>query len=106
MKTLYLIRHGETIEGKQRVILGQKGGTLSSKGKMEIKKIALKIGTDKFDPKNTVIISSNLRRARDSALILRKILDCKIIYDPLLQERVAGKIKGKKGKENYMKTKE
>lgn len=82
MKTLYLIRHGETKEGKKGIILGRKGGVLSQKGKLEMRKTVLKIKKRGLNPKDTIIISSDLRRAKGSFLILKKILGYKIIYNP------------------------
>jgi len=94
---LILIRHGETKEGKKGVLLGRLPGILSVKGKKEIKTVAEKIKKSKLDPE--IIFSSDLNRAKQSAIIISKILVLKIKYDKLLRERAGGIAEGKKEKE-------
>lgn len=102
---LILARHGETIEGEKDIILGQMGGNLSAKGKIESKKIANFIKKEKINP--NLIISSDLKRAKETAQIISKILNLPINYNKLVRERSAGIIQGKKEKsidwKNYEK---
>jgi len=94
---LILIHHGETEEGKKGILLGRLPGTLSKKGKQEIKIVAQKI--KKLESKPEIIFSSDLKRAEQSAKIISKILKLKIKYDTLLRERNGGIDEGKKEKE-------
>jgi len=94
---LILIRHGETKEGKRGIILGQMPGTLSIKGKATAKQIASFIKSTDINP--SVIFSSDLRRAKETAEIITKTLKLPIKYDQLLRERSAGQVEGKSEKE-------
>jgi broad specificity phosphatase PhoE len=100
-----LIKHGEAKEGKRGILLGRLPGTLSAKGKKEMKIAALKIKKTVSSPE--MIFSSDLNRAKQSAIIISKILKLKVTYDKLLRERAGGIAEGKKEKEinweNYEK---
>lgn len=91
---LILVRHGETKEGKNGIILGRLGGNLSAKGILEAKEISEKIKEMKF--KNSYIISSDLKRAKDTAKIISKETGLQIEFDELLREQGAGIAEGKK----------
>lgn len=94
---LILIRHGETIEGQKGIILGHMPGTLSDAGFKEMKAVAKKIKEKDLDPE--LIISSDTKRAKQSAEALSKHLGIKVIYDKLLRERAGGVAEGKKAEE-------
>lgn len=95
--TLLLVKHGETTEGKRGVILGHKGGTLSPKGKKEIEVISKRIKKIvDGSPKKIIIVSSDLKRAAQSAQIIRKAFGAPIVYNALLRERGAGVAEGKR----------
>jgi len=102
---IIIIRHGETKESKKGIILGQLPGTLSLKGELEVKKIAEIIKSKKLRP--TLIFSSNLKRAKETAKIISKKLYLPVKYEKLLRERHAGIAQGKKEGEidweNYKK---
>ncbi len=55
--SIYLIRHGETVEGKNRVLLGHHNGVLSYEALSQSKEVARKIGGVEK------IITSDLSRA-------------------------------------------
>ena len=93
---LILIKHGETVEGRKDIILGQMGGNLSAKGKIESRKIANFIKKEKLNPVS--IVSSDLKRAKETAKIISKILNLPIKYNKLTRERSAGITQGKKEK--------
>jgi broad specificity phosphatase PhoE len=100
-----LIRHGETKEGKKGIILGRLPGVLSAKGKKEMEAAAKKIKKSKLEPE--IIFSSDLNRAKQSAIIISKTLGLKVKCDKLLRERAGGIAEGKSDKEidweNYEK---
>jgi len=91
---LILIRHGETIEGKKGILLGKMPGHLSDAGFKEMKAMSKKIKEKDLDPE--LIISSDNKRAQQSAEILSKNLGIKVVYDKLLRERGGGVAEGKK----------
>jgi len=91
---LILLKHGETLEGKKDIILGQLGGNLSPKGKIESKKIA-KVIRKRKKLKPRLIISSDLKRTKQTAQTISKMLHLPIRYDRLIRERHAGTAQGK-----------
>lgn len=90
---LILLRHGETEEEKNGIILGRMPGTLSKEGKGQAKKVAKEIEKMNLHPE--VIITSDLARAADYAAIIGHELNLKIELEPLARERSAGVAEGK-----------
>ena len=90
---IYLVRHGETFEGNQGIILGNMPGTLADSGKIYAKNVGSYIST--LVPKPQQIVSSDLRRAVATAEIISKITDIQLSFEPLLRERSAGVVEGK-----------
>ena len=70
--TLYIVRHGQTEENLQRILQGHMPGTLTEKGKDEVRKAAELLS--KEGVKFTRIVSSDLRRAMYSANIISERL--------------------------------
>lgn len=90
---LILVRHGKTKESEKGVLLGSLPGNLSQEGKEQMKLVAQEIKNKGMVP--DIIISSDLKRTKDSATILSKELGVKVIYNPLLRERKGGITEGK-----------
>ena len=57
---LIIVRHGETNENVQKIVQGQKLGSLSERGWKQTKLLAERLKDEKVD----IIISSDLERAR------------------------------------------
>lgn len=89
---LILLRHGETEEEKEGIILGQLPGTLSDKGGKQAWKAAEIIKL--VNPRPEIIISSDLARAANYATIIGRELNLKIELEPLTRERSAGEVEG------------
>lgn len=89
---LYLLRHGETEEGKKNIILGQLPGTLTDAGKKYAQKAGELINTLSLPPNK--IIASDLNRTKDTAEIISGITGISVIFDPLLRERRGGDAEG------------
>jgi broad specificity phosphatase PhoE len=89
---IFLIRHGETLENRNRIIQGSLPGHLSGNGKQQCKSLALKLLEHApFDQ----IISSDLERARETAdIISKEIPPCPIILEKKLRERNYGSLEG------------
>ncbi len=91
---LILLRHGETEEERNGVILGHLPGTLSKEGKTRAKRVAETI--KKMDLHPEIIITSDLARAADYAAIIGQKLNLRIRVDILVRERGAGAAEGKR----------
>lgn len=90
--TLFLVRHGETIENKQMILQGHLPGHLTQTGKDQIATTANNLL--KYNVQFNCIISSDLKRAIDSAQIISKTIPLTIYPTPLLRERNWGPFTG------------
>jgi alpha-ribazole phosphatase len=90
-----IVRHGETEEAQRGVACGHIGGNLSEEGVMQAKKVAERLKDEKFD----VIISSDLKRALDTATEIAKHHGENILTSKNLREIDLGKYNGKKKKD-------
>ncbi|MCK5812212.1 MAG: histidine phosphatase family protein [Clostridiales bacterium] len=88
---VYLIRHGETMWNKKKIVQGHMNSELSSKGKSQAKAVGEKLKDYNFD----VIYSSDLDRAIDTANYINEHHNQVIIFDELLRERGLGILEGK-----------
>ncbi len=90
---LILTRHGETVENRNGILQGQKFGTLSKKGVMQAKKLALRLKNKKID----AVYSSDLARAKNTAKeILAFHPKTPLHLSKNLRETFLGKYAGKK----------
>ena len=92
MMTIYIVRHGQTEENLQRILQGHMPGTLTEKGKEQVRKAAELLSKEGI--KFTRLISSDLKRAMDSAQIISDKLNLPIIPMEILRERDWGKFTG------------
>jgi len=89
---LIVARHGETIENANGIIQGQQHGCLSEKGIKQAKMLASRLKNEKIE----VIFCSDLNRAKDTAMEVKKLHpNAEIIFSKLLRERYFGEIEGK-----------
>lgn len=77
MSLIYLVRHGETSWNRKEVFRGRKDIALSERGKKEAEAIAGALLKEEID----FIISSPLKRARETATPLARIKKLKLIVD-------------------------
>lgn len=90
MTTLYLVRHGETVDNVNQILQGQTGGTLTPKGirqAEEVKERMRHLDIDAF-------VSSDLKRAYDTCAIIAEPHDKEIETTHLLRERNWGGFTG------------
>lgn len=98
MKTVYLTRHGETVENKKGIYIGNSHGTLSNEGLRQAEKLG-----DYLKSKNCkIILTSDLRRSYKTARLINKKINSRIVKLPDLRERSIGSWAGVK-KENFYK---
>jgi broad specificity phosphatase PhoE len=89
---LFIIRHGETEENRDKIIQGHLPGRLSELGKQQARDAGKKLL--KYGPFDQ-IISSDLERAKQTAFLISKELPpCKIRHEKRLRERFYGSLQG------------
>lgn len=98
MTKIYLVRHGETNWNVQGIIQGQTDVPLNDIGKHQALQCGEYLSKKDFD----MIISSPLKRAKESAEIINGILNLPIIYNENLKERYFGIAEGN-SKNNLIK---
>ncbi|MGI6686150.1 MAG: alpha-ribazole phosphatase [Bacillota bacterium] len=91
MTLLYLIRHGETEFNAKKACYGWIDCSLNQKGFQQAQKVAELLKDVSFD----VVISSPLKRARETAAIVSKVSSEEIILDERLKELNFGSWEGK-----------
>ena len=90
---IYLVRHGETIEGEQNRILGQLGGNLNQKGIQFANDVGIFLKQGEYNIEK--IYTSDLKRAIDTTKIITSHLGVPFESYKILEERAAGDVEGK-----------
>ena len=90
--TIYIVRHGETEENINAILQGHMPGTLTEKGKDLVRTTAQQLA--KTSVRFTRIVTSDLKRAMDSAQFIADELHIPIIPMEILRERDWGKFTG------------
>lgn len=91
MTTLYLVRHGETMENTAHILQGHMPGNLTELGIYQVEILRNEIKSIQFK----TLICSDLKRCIDTASILNKTWNLPIQTTPLLRERDWGSFTGK-----------
>ena len=91
MTTLYLARHGETIDNANKIMQGQTQGRLTDNGRKQAAELADRLAAVHLD----AIISSDLRRAIDTASTVAATRGLVVTTTPLLRERDWGSFTGR-----------
>jgi len=86
---IFLIRHGET-EGNAFRIVQRPDSPLSARGVVQAERLARRLARESI----AQIVSSDLARAMTTARHLRDVTGVPLAFDPLLQERNFGDIRG------------
>lgn len=89
---LHIVRHGETVENLQRILQGHMPGTLTEKGIEQAHKAVESLSM--MDEHFSCIVSSDLKRTVDTAMIIAGRLDLAVEKMPILRERDWGKCTG------------
>lgn len=87
---LIIVRHGETIENRDKITQGQTHGRLSKTGILQSKKLAKRLVNEPID----LVYCSDLRRCKQTLKPLLKIRKLKVTYTKLLRERDKGIFNG------------
>lgn len=91
MTQLYLVRHGETVDNARQLMQGQSQGCLNDTGREQATALRDELQSVTFD----AIVSSDLRRAVQTAEILAAPHHLSVITTPLLRERDWGDFTGR-----------
>ncbi len=99
---IYIVRHGQTEENNQKILQGHLPGTLTEQGKEQVRLAAESLAQRNVDYK--CIVSSDLKRAMDSASIIAERLNLPVVPMEILRERDWGEYTGitiQEGKAKY-----
>lgn len=92
---ILLIRHGEATHHTEHLTGGWTDSSLTEKGKYQMQLLAAKLAKDFSSNKaQTRILSSDLRRAKDSAEIIADVLHEKVETETFLREKNNGQAAG------------
>ena len=91
MTTLYFMRHGETVDNVNQIMQGQTQGELNERGILQ----AQELSEEWKDREINVIVSSDLKRAVDTAAIVAAPHGLEVVKTPLLRERDWGDFTGR-----------
>ena len=92
MKTiLYLVRHGETVDNANQVMQGQTQGRLNDVGVEQARLLSDELAGKYFD----AVVSSDLKRAVDTAIIIAEPHGLEVETTELLRERDWGSFTGR-----------
>lgn len=91
MTTLYLVRHGETVDNAAQILQGQRQGELNEKGIKQAKEVCEKMKDSDID----AFISSDLKRSYDTCKIIAAPHHKEVESTSLIRERDWGDFTGK-----------
>lgn len=91
MTTLYLVRHGETVDNVNHIMQGQTQGELTERGREQAREVAARMAAVHID----AFVSSDLRRAVDTCRIIAGPHGMDVLTTPLLRERDWGGFTGR-----------
>ncbi len=89
--TLFLVRHGETIDNARQIMQGQTQGCLNERGREQAQQVAQRLADEPID----AIIASDLQRAIQTAEIIAEPHGLSVKTTPLLRERDWGSFTGR-----------
>lgn len=91
MTTLYLVRHGETVDNARQIMQGQTQGELNENGLQQAQRVSREWQNRHLD----VVIASDLKRSIDTARIIAAPHHLDVVTTPLLRERDWGSFTGR-----------
>jgi broad specificity phosphatase PhoE len=90
-----VVRHGETEWNERRIIQGHTNSSLTQTGREQARALGETLRELGFD----YIVTSDLDRAQETALIVGEVLGLRSETDPLLRERSYGEYEGRPSEE-------
>lgn len=89
--TIYLVRHGETVDNVNKIMQGQTQGKLTAEGVAQAKRLAKRLANICF----AGFVSSDLKRSVDTCSIIAEPHNLPVLTTPLLRERDWGGFTGR-----------
>ena len=89
--TIFLIRHGETVDNARQIMQGQVQGELNERGREQAFQVAQRLAAEPID----AIVASDLHRAVQTAEIIAEPHSLSVVTTPLLRERDWGAFTGR-----------
>ena len=89
--TIFLVRHGETVDNARQIMQGRVQGDLNERGREQALETARRLAGEHID----VVVSSDLRRAVQTAEIIAQPHGLPVVQTPLLEERDWGSFTGR-----------
>ena len=91
MTTIYLIRHGETVDNARQIMQGQTQGKLNDHGIQQAETVSKRLAEEPID----AVVASDLHRAVETAEIIARPHHLPVVTTPLLRERDWGAFTGR-----------
>ncbi len=91
----FFMRHGQTDHNKQGILQGHLDTSLNDRGRAQVLEALQTLKTHEFD----LVITSPLKRARESAGIVAREIEAPLQVNPRLRERTFGELDGRPFKE-------
>ena len=89
--TLYLVRHGQTVDNVNQIMQGQTQGELTAEGIAQAQELVTQLTDVQID----VFVSSDLKRSVDTCRIIAETRQQEVVQTPLLRERDWGSFTGR-----------
>ena len=89
--TLFLVRHGETVDNARQIMQGQTQGCLNERGREQAQQVARRLADESID----AVVASDLQRAIQTAEIIAAPHGLSVSTTPLLRERDWGSFTGR-----------
>ena len=87
---LIIVRHGETEANTRGIIAGQSDTGLTEQGREQARRLGMRFMRDDIE----LIMSSDLRRARETTVEIMRYVNAPTQYKPCLRERSWGELEG------------
>ena len=91
MTTIFLVRHGETVDNARQIMQGQTQGELNEKGREQAQQVAERLANEPID----AVVASDLHRAIQTAEIIAAPHGLPVRTTELLRERDWGSFTGR-----------
>ncbi|MBQ3699668.1 MAG: histidine phosphatase family protein [Prevotella sp.] len=89
--TIFLVRHGETVDNARQVMQGQTQGELNERGREQALQVARRLSGERLD----AVVASDLWRAVQTAEVIAAPHGLRVVTTPLLRERDWGSFTGR-----------
>ncbi len=90
MTTIFLVRHGETVDNARQIMQGQTQGELNEKGREQARQVAERLAEEQVD----AVVASDLHRAIQTAEYIAAQHGLSVTTTPLFRERDWGSFTG------------